>query len=79
MRANITVATTAGDYVTTTLDNDSSAVVASDQLTDIDADTDAPIIWSDMSAASHSTATDDWTSDFGVKNLPVGDTLTSPL
>ena len=78
LRANITVATTAGDYVTTTLDNDSSAVVASDQLTDIDVDTDAPIIWSDMSAASHALTTDDWTSDFGVKNLPVADSLNWP-
>lgn len=79
LRATIGTATTAGDYVTVTLDNDSSAIVASDQLTDIDADTDAPIIWSDMSAASHATTTDDWTSDFGIKNLPISDTLTSPL
>ena len=79
LRGNIALATTAGDYVTVTLDNDSSAIVGSDQVTDIDSDTDAPIIWSDMSAASHATTTDDWTSDFGVKNLPVSDTLTSPL
>ena len=78
LRGNIAAANASGDFVTVTLDNDSTAVVASDQVTDIDAVTDAPIIWSDMSAASHSTATDDWTSDFGVKNLPVSASLNWP-
>ena len=83
LRGTIGTATTAGDYVTVTLDNDSSAVVASLAVSGgsgiLDADSDAPIIWSDMSAASHATTTTDWTSDFGIKNLPVSDTLTSPL
>ncbi|HBA46161.1 hypothetical protein A2W67_00335 [Candidatus Nomurabacteria bacterium RIFCSPLOWO2_02_40_28] len=78
LRGNIAAADASGDFVTVTLDNDSAAIVASDQLTDIDADTDAPIIWSDISASSHATTTNDWTSDFGVKNLPVADSLNWP-
>ena len=78
LRGTITSANATGDFVTVTLANDSTARVASDQLTDIDADTDAPIIWSDMSAASHATTTNDWTSDFGVKNLPISDSLNWP-
>ncbi len=80
LRATITLSTTAGDYVTVTLDNDLSSVVASTTAALIlSGDTDAPISWSDLSAASHAVTTSDWTSDFGIKNLPVSDTLTSPL
>ncbi len=80
LRGNVAAATTAGDFATFTIDNDSAAIVASDTSANIvTGDSDAPIVWSDLSASGHATTTADWTSDFGVKNLPVSDTLTSPL
>ncbi|OGJ01994.1 hypothetical protein A3G98_00305 [Candidatus Nomurabacteria bacterium RIFCSPLOWO2_12_FULL_37_8] len=79
LRGNIAAADAAGDFVTTTLDNDSSAIVASGTVAvRLAADTDAPLIWSDMSAASHDTTTTDWTTDFGVKNLPVSGSMNWP-
>ena len=76
LRATIAASGAAGDFVSVTLDNDTTdAFVALDQVTDIDADTDAPIIWSDLSEASHATTTDDWTSEFGIKSLPISQTL----
>lgn len=80
LRGNIAAADASGDFVTTTLDNDStSAVVANDTAANIlAADTDAPLIWSDMSAASHATTTADWTTDFGIKNLPVSASMNWP-
>jgi len=81
LRGTITAANAAGDYVTVTLANDNtSAVVALDDATTIIAsgDTDAPIVWSDMSAASHTVDTVDWTTDFGVRNLPISGSLNFP-
>jgi hypothetical protein len=76
LRATIAGSGADGDFVSVTIDNDSSAVVASTtKALILTGDDDAPIIWSDMSAASHATTTSDWTSDFGVKNLPVSQTL----
>jgi len=80
LRGTITSADAAGDFVTVTLANDSSAYVAIDALATIyGADADAPIVWSDMSASSHTVLTGDWTSDFGVKSLPVSDSLNWPF
>jgi len=78
LRGTVTSANADGDYVTATLANDStSAVVALDDATTIIAsgDTDAPIVWSDLSAASHTVDTVDWTTDFGVRNLPISGSL----
>ena len=81
LRGNITGAVTRGDYVTVTIDNNNTSRVASDQVSVLisSGGIDSPIVWSDMSASSHSTTSTDWTTDFGVKNLPVSDTLTSNL
>jgi hypothetical protein len=76
LRGIIAAADASGDFVTVTIANDSAALVALDTYANIlTADSDAPIIWSDLSASGHATTTADWTSDFGVKNLPVTDTL----
>ncbi len=76
LRGIIAAADASGDFVSVTIANDSAAFVALDTYANIlTADSDAPIIWSDVSASSHATTTADWTSDFGVKNLPVTDTL----
>ncbi|MFH1365931.1 MAG: hypothetical protein ABIG99_00860 [Patescibacteria group bacterium] len=79
LRANIAGVTTC-DHITVAMNNDQTIAVASGTVAaKLSADSDAPIIWSDMSSASHSTTTTDWVTDFGVKNLPISDTLTSPL
>lgn len=80
LRGTVASANAAGDFVSVTIANDStSAVVALDTYANIvAADSDAPIIWSDMSASAHATTTADWTSDFGVKNLPVSQTVSWP-
>src|SRR3989344_3379699 len=77
LRGTITSANADGDYVTVTLANNTTSVVASNDLDDIiDNAEDDTIIWSDMSAASHDlTTTTDWTTDFGVRNLPISDSL----
>lgn len=80
LRGTVTLANAAGDYVVVTIANDNtSAVVALDSVADLQtADSDAPIIWSDMSASGHATTTDDWTTDFGVQSLPISQTITFP-
>ncbi|MBP9852042.1 MAG: peptidoglycan-binding protein [Candidatus Pacebacteria bacterium] len=77
LRANINGVSSNGNYVTVTLPNDSAAIVMADTANVIIAsDVDAPIVWSDNSAISHSVTTSDWTSDYMVRNLPISDTLT---
>jgi peptidoglycan hydrolase-like protein with peptidoglycan-binding domain len=79
LRGTIAGAAASGDFVTMTLANDSTSVVSLGTSTEIeDADTDAPVIWSDMSAQSHALSTSDWTSDYGVKNLPISSSLNWP-
>jgi peptidoglycan hydrolase-like protein with peptidoglycan-binding domain len=76
LRGNIANANASGAYVTTTLAQDSAAIVVSDSFASIVAnDVDAPFVWSDVSAISHSVTTTDWTSDFMIQNLPITDTL----
>ncbi|MEN9582357.1 MAG: hypothetical protein RL641_311 [Candidatus Parcubacteria bacterium] len=76
LRGTISGADTVGDFVTVTIANDSLSVVPINTLNGImNADPDAPIVWSDMSAASHTSVTTDWTSDFGVRNLPISGSL----
>lgn len=76
LRGTVSGASADGDFVTVTIANDSTAIVALDSRNDIQtADSDAPIIWSDLSATSHSTSTDDWTSDFGVNSGTVSNSL----
>jgi len=41
------------------------------------ADADVTIIWSDVSASSHGTGTSDWNGDYGVKSLPLSQTIQS--
>ena len=38
---------------------------------------DTTIIWSDVSASSHATTTSDWSGDYGVKSLPISQTISS--
>jgi hypothetical protein len=64
------------DSVVTRMAQDAT-YLAPDQVTDVDADVDATIIWSDVSAQSHATTTDDWSADFGVKSLPFSQTISS--
>lgn len=64
------------DYVVTKMAQDAT-YNAPDQVTDVDADTDATIIWSDVSASGHATTTNDWSSDYGVKSLPLSQTISS--
>ncbi|MBP9852050.1 MAG: hypothetical protein KBC67_02190 [Candidatus Pacebacteria bacterium] len=77
LRGNIAAADASGDFVTVTIANDATTWSAGlDTYANIlTGDSDAPIIWSDLSASGHATTTADWTSDFGVKNLPVSDSL----
>ncbi len=80
LRGTITLADAVGDYIGVTIanDNTSSATALAAAATIYGADTDAPIVWSDMSAASHALTTLDWTDDFGVRNLPVSQTVSFP-
>ncbi|MFA7285771.1 MAG: peptidoglycan-binding domain-containing protein [Candidatus Paceibacterota bacterium] len=65
------------DYVVTKLAGD-AAYAASDSAADVEtADSDVTIIWSDVSASGHSTTTNDWTGEYGVKNLPISQTVQS--
>jgi peptidoglycan hydrolase-like protein with peptidoglycan-binding domain len=76
LRVNISGAVNSGDYVTVVLPSDSAALVVADSASVIIAsDVDAPIIWSDNSSASHSLSTQDWTSDYLVRTLPMADTI----
>ena len=62
------------DYITTSLHQD-AIYHSQDQVTDVDADTDVAIIWSDISSSSHLTTTNDWTGDYLVTSLPITNTL----
>lgn len=75
LRGNIAAADASGDFVTVTLNNANTSFVALGTVAGLTGAATAPIIWSDLSASSHGTGTSDWTSDFGVKNLPVSDSL----
>jgi hypothetical protein len=41
------------------------------------ADSDATIIWSDVSASGHGTGTSDWSGEYGVLGLPISQTISS--
>lgn len=71
LRATISGANATGDYVSTTIAKDSTNIIPQASASAIlSADADAPIIWSDLSAFNHSASTNDWTSEYGVNNLP---------
>ncbi|MBP9819221.1 peptidoglycan-binding protein [Candidatus Woesebacteria bacterium] len=75
LRGTVSGATTDSN-VSIIMANDSTAFVTMNDVAALQlADADAPIIWSDLSIASHTSATNDWTTDFGVRSLPVDNTL----
>jgi hypothetical protein len=78
LRANISAANASGDFVTTTLTQEAVYAAPTTAAAVEAADSDATIIWSDLSASSHATTTSDWNGDFGVKDLPVSDSLNWP-
>ena len=76
LRGTITAADAVGDFVTTTLANtNSTTVTALGTSTGVAGAATAPLIWSDLSASGHTSGTSDWTTDFGVKDLPISDSL----
>ena len=62
-------------FVTTKMAGDAVFAAPTDAAAVEAADADATIIWSDLSAASHDTTTDDWNGEFGVKNLPISHSI----
>jgi hypothetical protein len=75
LRSTVANANADGDFITTSLKQDGGYAAPTSTTAVISADSDASIIWSDMSAASHSTATGDWSNDYLVKSLPISDSL----
>ncbi len=65
------------DSVVTKLAQDAAFAASATPATLEGADADATIIWSDLSASGHSTSTTDWTTDYGVRNLPISQTISS--
>jgi hypothetical protein len=79
LRADITATVADTSFVTTKLAQDATFAAPNEAVSgsDVrDGDADVTIVWSDLSAASHDTTTTDWNNDFGVKNLPISQTLT---
>ncbi len=76
LRATAASVTVDADSVVTRMAQDAT-YAAPDQVTDVDADTDVTIIWSDISASGHATTTNDWSGDFGVRMLPISQTISS--
>jgi len=60
-----------GDYISTSIAKPTGAFVPSDSAADLKTAGTASFIWSDISAQGHDlTTTNDWSTDFLVKNLP---------
>jgi len=66
-----------GQSVVTKLAQDAAYAAPTTAAAVETADADATIIWSDVSASAHATTTSDWNGDYGVKSLPVSQTINS--
>ena len=73
LRATVGGANVAGDSITTKIANPSSSAITDDYTTV--AATSASFVWSDSSAPSHSTSTDDWMNDYLIQTANVSYTL----
>ncbi len=69
LKMTVAGATTAGDYLSVFIDQLPTSFAASNDYTTVAATT-ATLVWSDLSASSHSTSTTDWANSYLVKNLP---------
>jgi hypothetical protein len=78
LRGTVTLADASGDFITTTLTQEAVYAAPTTAAAVEAADADATIIWSDLSASSHAVGTSDWSGDYGVKDLPVSDSLNWP-
>ncbi|MDQ3076317.1 MAG: peptidoglycan-binding protein [bacterium] len=69
LKMTVAGATTAGDYLSVYIDQLPTSFAASNDYATVAATT-ATFVWTDQSAASHSTTTTDWSNSYLVKNLP---------
>ena len=75
LRATVTGANADGDYVATSLYNDATYAAPTSTANVASVDSDTAIIWSDISAISHTTITSDWSNDYLVNSLPIQNSL----
>ena len=69
LKATVTGALVAGNSISTKIRNPSGSTVTSDDSTVQAARSGATFVWTDQSAPSHATTTDDWFTDGLVKGL----------
>jgi hypothetical protein len=75
LRATVSAANADFDYITTELDPYGTYVAPTSSTGVETADSDAFIIWSDMSVASHGTSTLDWASGYKILSSPTQNSL----
>lgn len=80
LRGTVGGTLTAGFFITTRISGNSTSAITDDAATvrsTLSATTPS-LVWTDQSAPSHSTSTDDWMNDYLVQSLNVSQTLQVP-
>jgi hypothetical protein len=75
LKTNFSGITANTQYVTITVGSDSDYSNSTTSAAIATGDADTSLIWSDVSALSHSTSTVDWTDAYKVQSLPITHTL----